>query len=110
MKKPDWHFPNNRRRDGPNVPFILTVPTVEVMTKTGVATVDNPMWKFQLPDDPKRKTFGDFGITRDQTLPVRFFMSPCDHSSDEDSSMSAKPRADIPRRPTLTAQISFLLG
>lgn len=70
MRKPDWHFPDDRRRDGPNVPFIITVPTVEVMTKTGVATVDNPMWRFKLPEDPTRKTFGEFGITRDQTLPV----------------------------------------
>ncbi|CZS88976.1 uncharacterized protein RAG0_00474 [Rhynchosporium agropyri] len=69
MRKPDWHSPSDRRRDGPNVPFIITIPTVEVMTKTGSATVSNPMWRFKLPDDPKRKTFGDFGITKDQTLP-----------------------------------------
>tara|TARA_R110002060_G_scaffold23169_1_gene31384 strand:- start:192 stop:467 length:276 start_codon:yes stop_codon:yes gene_type:complete len=67
MRKPDWHFPNDRRRDGPNVPFIITVPTVEVMTKTGVATVSNPMWKYRLPNGA---SFGDFGITRDDTLPV----------------------------------------
>ncbi len=72
MKKPDWHFPDDRTKDGPNVPFIITVPTVDVKTKTGSATVDNPMWKFKVPDDPVRKTFGDFGITRDQSLPVSY--------------------------------------
>ncbi|KAL2070465.1 hypothetical protein VTL71DRAFT_13491 [Oculimacula yallundae] len=68
MRKPDWHNPNDRRRDGPNVPFILTVETVEVMTKTGSAPVKNPMWRFKVPDDPRRETFGDFGITRNQGL------------------------------------------
>lgn len=71
MRKPDWHFPNDPTRFGPNVPFIITLPNVEVKTKTGVANVPNPMWKFSL--DPKsRKTFGDYGITKDGSLPVGF--------------------------------------
>jgi tyrosinase len=71
MRKPDWHSPNDPTKFGPNVPFIITLPNVEVKTKTGVATVPNPMWKFSLPADPKRKTFGDYGITKDGSLPVR---------------------------------------
>ncbi|PVH87416.1 putative tyrosinase [Cadophora sp. DSE1049] len=78
MRKPDWHFPNDRRRDGPNVPFIITVPTVEVMTKTGVATVSNPMWRYKLPNGA---TFGDFGITRDQTLPFNVCKATSRHPS-----------------------------
>jgi len=76
MRKPDWHFPNDRRRDGPNVPFIITVPTVEVMTKTGVATVSNPMWKYRLPNGA---SFGDFGITRDDTLPFNLSKATSRH-------------------------------
>ncbi|KAH7354961.1 putative tyrosinase [Rhexocercosporidium sp. MPI-PUGE-AT-0058] len=86
MRKPDWHFPSDRRRDGPNVPFIITVQTVEVMTKTGVATVSNPMWRFKIPDDPRRKTFGDFGITRDQTLPFNVCKATSRHPTTSNSS------------------------
>jgi tyrosinase len=71
MKKPDWHFPDDRKKDGPNVPFIITVKTVEVKTKTGVTSVSNPMFQFKLPSDPKRTTFGHYGITEDEELPVR---------------------------------------
>lgn len=70
MRKPDWHAPNDPKSFGPNVPLIITLPTVEVKTKTGVSNIANPMWKFSLPLDPRRKTFGDYGITRDGSLPV----------------------------------------
>jgi tyrosinase len=63
MKKPDWHQPTNLRRYGPNVPYLLTVPKVQVKTKTGFAEVDNPMWKFTLPPNDNKKIFGDYGIT-----------------------------------------------
>ncbi|KAH6723255.1 putative tyrosinase [Leptodontidium sp. MPI-SDFR-AT-0119] len=86
MRKPDWHFPSDRRRDGPNVPFIITVQTVEVMTKTGVATVSNPMWRFRLPNDPRRQTFGDYGITRDQSLPFNACKATSRHPVTSNSS------------------------
>jgi tyrosinase len=65
MKKPDWHQPTNLTRYGPNVPFILTVPTVQVKTKTGIAEVENPMWKFTLQPHDETKVFGTYGITND---------------------------------------------
>lgn len=76
MKKPDWHQPTNMRRYGPNVPFILTQPTVQVKTKTGVADVDNPMWKFTLNPEDSTTVFGSYGISNDgRGHPVR--QSPC---------------------------------
>ena len=64
MKKPDWgEDPDSPKNSGPNVgpnvPFILTQKKIEVKTKTGAALVDNPMWKFVLPDN---KIFGAHGI------------------------------------------------
>jgi tyrosinase len=65
MKKPDWHQPANLKRYGPNVPYLLTVLKVQVKTKTGVADIDNPMWKFTLQPNEPNKVFGDYGITDD---------------------------------------------
>lgn len=65
----------------PNVPYIITVPKVEVLTKTGVALVDNPMWKFTIPKtDPNKTTFGDWGITEVKSddgtpIPVCLYIS-----------------------------------
>lgn len=42
-KKPDWRHPDDLKRYGPNVPYILTISKIEVKTKTGVDVVDNPM-------------------------------------------------------------------
>jgi tyrosinase len=79
MKKPDWdptnpdspkNNPKNvRPNDGPNVPFILTQTTVQVKTKTGVATVPNPMWRYILPENkqhPERQIFKGFDV-KDQS-------------------------------------------
>lgn len=67
-KKPDWKTPNDTSKFGPNAPYIITVPKVEVLTKTGVALVDNPMWKFTIPKtDPNKTTFGDWGVKEVKT-------------------------------------------
>ena len=72
MKKPDWDpiNPDSPQNLGPNVspnvPFILTQKTVQIKTKTGAASVPNPMWKFVLPSNsqhPSFKTFAAYGIT-----------------------------------------------
>lgn len=69
-QKPDWGAPNDKNRYGPNVPYLLTVPKVQVKTKTGVATVDNPMWKFVMPVNGTKSTMGDYGITNVGGEPV----------------------------------------
>ncbi|RDL34449.1 Uncharacterized protein BP5553_07577 [Venustampulla echinocandica] len=82
MKKPDWHAPTDKFKLGPNVPYLLTVETVEVMTKTGVATVDNPMWKFSVPaSDPNKKTFGNYGITEYSSRPFQLAKATSRHPS-----------------------------
>jgi len=65
MQKPDWHDPSNPSKYGPNVPKILTLQQVEIRTRTGAQIVDNPMWRFKLPqpDQSKTATMGDYGIT-----------------------------------------------
>ncbi|KAG9237189.1 putative tyrosinase [Amylocarpus encephaloides] len=64
IKRPDWRSPNDKSKLGPNCPYLLTVPKVEVLTKTGTAQVDNPMWRFKVPVVQQEKTtFGHYGIT-----------------------------------------------
>ncbi|CAG8971787.1 hypothetical protein HYALB_00001896 [Hymenoscyphus albidus] len=68
-KKPDWSAPNDPSKFGPNAPYIITVPQVEVLTKTGVALVDNPMWKFNLPQiHPDKPTFGHYGVKKETVV------------------------------------------
>ncbi|KAL3427941.1 tyrosinase [Phlyctema vagabunda] len=85
MRKPDWRRPNDLNRYGPNVPFILTVPKVEVKTKTGVSEVDNPMWKFTLPPNGNKTTFGDYGIQRYNNLPFPAAKATSKHPSTSNS-------------------------
>ncbi len=60
-RKPDWHDPNGKY--GPNVPYIVTQPKVEVRSRTGTVIADNPMWKYSLFQKPNASvTFGDLGI------------------------------------------------
>ncbi|EPE28797.1 Di-copper centre-containing [Glarea lozoyensis ATCC 20868] len=64
VKRPDWTDPQNQAKFGPNVPYLLTVDTVEVLTKIGTAKVENPMWRFKVPQmNPGKTTFGDYGVT-----------------------------------------------
>lgn len=72
IKKPAWDVDNPDSpvnlapAVGRNCPYIVTQKKVQVKTATGVATVSNPMWKYNLPANPKfpnSKTFGDYGIT-----------------------------------------------
>src|SRR4051794_35492297 len=49
VKRQDWTDPDNQAKYGPNVPYLLTVDKVEVLTKIGTAQVENPMWRFKVP-------------------------------------------------------------
>ena len=84
-KKPDWdpEYPENPKNIEPkvglNVPYLLTLPMVEVKTMTGSNKVPNPMWRFVLPRNstsPKKTTFGDYNIKDYQGIPVRSRLHP----------------------------------
>jgi tyrosinase len=80
LKRPDWTDPDNKAKYGPNVPYLLTVDKVEVLTKIGTAKVENPMWKFDVPQmNQGKSTFGDYGVTAVEdplgTLHVRSYPS-----------------------------------
>lgn len=63
VKRPDWTDKDNQSKFGPNVPYLLTVDKVEVLTKIGTAQVENPMWRFQVPQmNAGKTTFGDYGV------------------------------------------------
>ena len=75
MKKPEWDptNPDSPQNQGPNVkpnvPFILTQKTLEVKSRTGATSIQNPMWKFSLPSNkehPEFKTFKAYGIEDDK--------------------------------------------
>jgi tyrosinase len=63
VKRKDWTDPDNKDKYGPNVPYLLTIAKVEVLTKIGTAQVENPMWGFRVPTmNAGKTTFGDYGI------------------------------------------------
>lgn len=49
-------------KDGPNIPYLLTLDEVEVRTATGAVKVKNPMVAFGVDDEIKTRDFGDYGV------------------------------------------------
>jgi hypothetical protein len=105
MKKPDW--PNGKVPVGPNVPEAITRASVDVITKTGTATVANPMWKFYLPK--ANTTFGDVGITEIGPYPVSPF-PPSIFLSNTASSNSLKLHPATPKPTTRQTRASTRHG
>ncbi|KAF3914599.1 Tyrosinase [Orbilia brochopaga] len=66
---PYWDSAQLKTRGGRtslNVPYLCTLPTVEVYTPTGTTTIDNPLYSFKFPN-------GSSGITSFQDQDGNFF-------------------------------------
>ncbi len=73
QRKPDWTAPTDPLKYGNNVPYVITLPEVEIRTSTGTSTIPNPLWKFSMPGvGANEHEMGDYGITAINAYHVRY--------------------------------------